>query len=137
MSFSEINSITSWPRSRSTSATAMPGKRWPPVPPHAITAFMSHCSDWFDVSDSLLNPWRQSGVHRGAFHLRRFKNALPINVHQQTNTEHTRHKVRTSVADERQWQPLIWKQRRGDADIDSGLKSNKRNKTATKQQTET
>src|SRR5437867_5517447 len=27
MSFSEINSITSWPRSRSTSATAMPGKR--------------------------------------------------------------------------------------------------------------
>src|ERR1043166_5752340 len=40
MSFSETNSITWCPRSCSTSATAMPGKRCPPVPPHAITAFM-------------------------------------------------------------------------------------------------
>src|SRR6266550_6189856 len=88
ISFSEINSITSWPRSRSTSATAMPGKRCPPVPPHAITAFMNRCSDWFDVSDSWLNPCRHSGVDRGAFHLRRFKNALPINVQQQTDAEH-------------------------------------------------
>ena len=40
MSFSETNSITSCPRFCSTSATAMPGKRCPPVPPHAITAFM-------------------------------------------------------------------------------------------------
>src|SRR5262249_53965012 len=40
MSFSETSNMTSWPRSRSTSATAMPGKRCPPVPPHAITAFI-------------------------------------------------------------------------------------------------
>src|SRR6266581_8905712 len=40
MSFSETNSITSCPRFCSTSATAIPGKRCPPVPPHAITAFI-------------------------------------------------------------------------------------------------
>src|SRR5262245_25782732 len=40
MSFSETNSMTWCPRFCSTSATAMPGKRCPPVPPHAITAFM-------------------------------------------------------------------------------------------------
>jgi len=39
-SFSETKSSTSCPRSRNTSATASPGKRCPPVPPHAITAFM-------------------------------------------------------------------------------------------------
>src|SRR6266540_2314192 len=40
MSFSETSNMTSWPRSRSTSATAIPGKRCPPVPPHAITVFI-------------------------------------------------------------------------------------------------
>src|SRR5439155_21095707 len=40
ISFSETNSMTSWPRSCSTSATAIPGKRCPPVPPHAITVFI-------------------------------------------------------------------------------------------------
>src|SRR6266513_4121419 len=39
-SFSETKSSTSCPRSRNTSATAIPGKRCPPVPPHAITVFI-------------------------------------------------------------------------------------------------
>src|SRR5882724_4603451 len=39
-SFSETKSSTSCPRSRNVSATARPGKRCPPVPPHAMTAFM-------------------------------------------------------------------------------------------------
>jgi len=41
ISFSEINSITLCPRFCSTSATAIPGNRCPPVPPHAITAFIA------------------------------------------------------------------------------------------------
>ena len=37
--FSEISSITSWPRARSASPTAMPGNKWPPVPPQAMRIF--------------------------------------------------------------------------------------------------
>src|SRR5215467_12809261 len=128
MSFSETSNMTSWPRSRSTSATAMPGKRCPPVPPHAITAFIGSGSS---------NPRRHSGVHRGAFHRRRFKNALSVNVQQQADPEHTRGQVRTSVADERQRQPLVRQKRRGYADVHGGLKSEKRDNPATKQQAET
>src|ERR1044071_8312775 len=80
MSFSETNSITSCPRFCSTSATAMPGKRCPPVPPHAITAFMQGTTS--------SNPWGHFGVHCGAFHRRRLENALAINVQQQADTEH-------------------------------------------------
>jgi len=34
--FSEISSITWWPRARNASATAIPGNKWPPVPPQAM-----------------------------------------------------------------------------------------------------
>ena len=37
--FSEISSSTSCPRARRASATAMPGNRWPPVPPQAMRIF--------------------------------------------------------------------------------------------------
>src|SRR6478735_11319636 len=37
--FSEMSSITSWPRARSASPTAIPGNRWPPVPPQAMRIF--------------------------------------------------------------------------------------------------
>ena len=36
--FGEIKKLTSWPRRRTASATANPGNRCPPVPPHAITS---------------------------------------------------------------------------------------------------
>src|SRR6478672_1762476 len=35
-SFSETSRRTSYPRSSNFSPTAIPGNRWPPVPPHAI-----------------------------------------------------------------------------------------------------
>src|SRR5215831_771291 len=81
ISFSEINSITLCPRFCSTSATAIPGKRCPPVPPHAITAFIT--------LQPSSNPWRHSRLHRGAFHSRRLQNPLAINVQQNTDAEHT------------------------------------------------
>src|SRR5207237_4706609 len=81
ISFSEIKSMTSWPRSRRTSATAMPGKRCPPVPPHAITAFIKR------LLILVLNPRCHPNLHGSAFLLRRFKNALPIDIQQQTDPE--------------------------------------------------
>src|SRR6266567_580940 len=86
MSFSETSNMTSWPRSRSTSATAIPGKRCPPVPPHAITAFIRSdpSSDSYDLynplNSSTLNTWRYSNPHGHRFLVPRLKNALPINV---------------------------------------------------------
>src|SRR5260370_36084860 len=58
--FSEINNRTSCPRLCKTSATASPGNRWPPVPPHAITTF---------IRDELLNSGNNSdpNQHFGNF----------------------------------------------------------------------
>ena len=42
ISFSEISSITSCPRASRISPTAKPGKRWPPVPPAAMTNFIRY-----------------------------------------------------------------------------------------------
>ena len=77
ISFSETNSITSCPRSRSTSATAMPGKRCPPVPPHAITAFIRSDPSISDLYNSynllnswMLNTWRYSDPHGHRFLVR-------------------------------------------------------------------
>src|SRR2546429_685340 len=75
ISFSEINNMTSWPRSRSTSATAMPGKRCPPVPPHAITVFME-----MNLSILELNPWCHPSRHHRPFLVQRFENPLAINI---------------------------------------------------------
>src|SRR6266702_1507392 len=81
IAFSEINSITLCPRFCSPPATAIPGNRCPPLPPHAITAFIA-------LSPSS-NPWRHSGLHRGAFPPGRLQNPLAINVQQNTHAEHT------------------------------------------------
>src|SRR6266513_1050305 len=97
ISFSEINSMTSWPRSRNTSATAMPGKRWPPVPPHAITAFIRGGCRCF-----VLNPRCHPNLYGRAFLMRWFKNALTIDIQQQTDPEQTSDEIRTSVTDKRQ-----------------------------------
>src|SRR5919204_4742048 len=72
MSFSETNSITSCPRFCSASATAMPGKRCPPVPPHAITAFIKPV-------DLASYPRGHSDLQRGT-DLLRVEHALPVNV---------------------------------------------------------
>src|SRR5438105_299555 len=82
ISFSETNKSTSCPRSRKTSATAMPGKRCPPVPPHAITAFISVIVDLLR-----LNSRRHTHLERGAFFVSRFQNGLSINIQQQPNTK--------------------------------------------------
>src|SRR5436190_14995060 len=104
MSFSETSSITSWPRSRSTSATAMPGKRCPPVPPHAITAFIVDCSIL------VLNPRRCPNAHSRVLLVRWFKNALPINIQQQTDPEHASDQIRASVTDKGQGQSFVWQE---------------------------
>src|SRR2546423_1027481 len=95
ISFSETNSITSCPRSRSTSATAMPGKRWPPVPPHAMTAFIQ------GVVDLALDPRGHSRVQWDAFFLR-LKHGLTVNVQEQTNPEQAGDQIRAAIADEGQ-----------------------------------
>ncbi len=43
--FGETSSSVSCPRWRSSSATANPGKRWPPVPPQAMAIFIG-CFQW-------------------------------------------------------------------------------------------
>src|SRR6266404_8278082 len=111
ISFSEINNMTSWPRSRSTSATAMPGKRCPPVPPHAITAFIVDCSV------VLLNPRRCPNAHSRVLPVRWFKNALPVNVQQQTDPEHASDQIRASVTDKGQRQSFVWQERSGHANV--------------------
>src|SRR6266403_5053757 len=82
MSFSETNSITSCPRFCSTSATAMPGKRCPPVPPHAITAFILGRF----VSFVRLNP--RCGPYRQGLPLlvARLEHCLAINAQQQPDS---------------------------------------------------
>src|SRR6266540_2298073 len=94
MSFSETSNMTSWPRSRSTSATAIPGKRCPPVPPHAITVFirvgfplLADLSA-YRTHQSHLNSRCYPRVHRDTFFMRWFKNALSINIQQQANPKH-------------------------------------------------
>ena len=42
ISFSEMMSITRCPRASSTSPTANPGNKCPPVPPAAMTKFMGY-----------------------------------------------------------------------------------------------
>src|SRR6266404_5636672 len=76
ISFSETKSNTSWPRSRSTSATAIPGNKCPPVPPHAMTAFIL-------MSILQLNSRRHPHLQRGPLLIGRFQNGLAINVQQQ------------------------------------------------------
>src|SRR5215469_9740848 len=97
MSFSETSSITWWPRSCSTSATAMPGKRCPPVPPHAMTAFILVTS----VSSFLLNPGRDSHLHRLPFLVVRLEYGLAVNAQQQANPKKARHEIRSTIADKR------------------------------------
>src|SRR5689334_11730998 len=90
ISFSETNSITSWPRSRSASATATPGNRWPPVPPHAITAFIRK-------SRPPLHPRERFNLKRSLLVTDRLENGLPINAYQQADAEQTLDQVRTAV----------------------------------------
>src|SRR5881392_1293582 len=75
ISFSETNKSTSCPRSRRTSATARPGKRCPPVPPHAMTAFIR----WLSY------PRGGAHLHCGALHVNRLQDAAPINADQETD----------------------------------------------------
>src|SRR6266487_3746976 len=131
ISFSETNRMTSWPRSRRTSATAMPGKRCPPVPPHAITAFI------VNFRSLVLHPWCYSNVHGGAFLMRWVKDALSINIQQQTDPEHTRDEIRTSVTDKGQRQAFVRQERCGHTDVHRGLESQERNDAAAEEQTET
>src|SRR5436309_14234890 len=100
ISFSETNNSTSCPRSRKTSATAIPGNKCPPVPPHAMIAFI-----WY--SPMPLNPWGDPHLQSAAFLVGRFQNRLPINIEKQTDPEQTRHQVGSAVADKRQRQTLV------------------------------
>src|ERR1051326_3447668 len=52
ISFSETKSMTSCPRARSTSATASPGNKCPPVPPHAITVFIGFSNFELRISNA-------------------------------------------------------------------------------------
>src|SRR5947209_6861037 len=115
ISFSETNSITSCPRARSASATAIPGKRCPPVPPHAMTAFMKISGS------SRLNSRGDTDLEREPLFVCAFKIGLPVNVQQNTDAEETGHQVRSDVTYEWQRQSLVRQQRRRDADIYGGL----------------
>src|SRR5260370_1719175 len=64
------------------------------------------------------------------------KDALPIDIQQQTDPKQTRDEIRTSVTDERQWQTFVRQERRGYANVDRRLQSQKRNNAAAKKQSE-
>src|SRR5260370_40262799 len=63
-----------------------------------------------------------------------FKDALPIDIQQQTDPKQTPDEIRTSVTDERQWQTFVRQERRGYANVDRRLQSQKRNNAAAKKQ---
>src|SRR6187551_1924077 len=84
-SFSETKSSTSCPRSRNTSATASPGKRCPPVPPHAITAFMTDPRCDFDAQRHLF-------LRCGLEH------ALAVNVQEKPDPEKRHDQIGAAVA---------------------------------------
>src|ERR1043166_3307273 len=117
ISFSETKSITSCPRDRSTSATARPGNKWPPVPPHAITVFMK----WALYDSYDLHPWRRARPDDRAFLFRRIEHTLPVNVQQKPDPKQTCCQVRPAIADERQRQPFVRQQRRRHTDVHCGL----------------
>src|SRR5689334_14787039 len=133
-SFSETKSSTSCPRSRSTSATASPGKRCPPVPPHAITAFMTSLMvesprlmdcvplrtakfhlGWIRHPQSAIRnssyPRRHPRLHGDAFRVSRFQFGLPVNTQQNSDAEEAGREIGAPVTDERQWQPFVWQER--------------------------
>src|SRR6202048_4274854 len=97
--FSEINNRTSCPRLCKTSATASPGNRWPPVPPHAITTF---------IRNELLNSGNMSDPnHHLGICNRLVVFSLSVNVDQDPNTNETEKEIRTTIADERQRKALV------------------------------
>src|SRR5436305_8625697 len=113
ISFSETNSMTSWPRARSTSATAMPGKRCPPVPPHAMTAFIVGRF----VSSVRLNPRCDPHRHGLPLLVARLEHCLAINAQQQPDSEQASHEIRAAIADKRQRQSLVRDKGSGYADV--------------------
>jgi hypothetical protein len=49
--------------------------------------------------------------------VRWFKNALSINIQQQTDPEHASDQIRTSVTDKGQGQSFVWQERSGHANV--------------------
>src|SRR5205814_9072185 len=131
-SFSETKSSTWCPRARNTSATASPGKRCPPVPPHAMMAFIGWLMDgetrfcacrtcrstslrillrtiWdlrFEPWSSSY-PWRHTRLHGNAFLISRLQLGLPVNVQQNADAKKTGGEIRSAVTDKRQRQSLV------------------------------
>src|SRR5690349_9510586 len=112
-SFSETSNITWCPRSRSTSATAIPGKRCPPVPPHAMTAFIVGRF----VSFVRLNPRRGPHWHGLPLLVARLEHGLAINAQQQPDPEQASHEIGAAIADKRQRQSLVRDKGSGYADV--------------------
>ena len=75
-------------------------------------------------------------MHGRAFLMHWFKNALPINIQQQTDPEHTSDEIRASITNKRQRQPLVRQERCSHADVHGGLQSQERNNAAAEEQAE-
>src|SRR5947209_7679896 len=130
ISFSETNKSTSCPRSRRTSATAIPGKRCPPVPPHAMIAFMmlpipglefpiggatgvgGLANSWIRnlKAEIASDSWCYPHLESSSFFVGGFQNCLSIDIEKQTDPEQTGRQIGTPVADKRQRQTFVWEQ---------------------------
>src|SRR6516225_343013 len=154
-SFSETKSSTSCPRSRNTSATASPGKRCPPVPPHAITAFIKLFGGTRvrasrtrrSVSLRILlrrsnpgshsYPRRHARLHGDALRISRFQFGLPVNTQQNTDAKEAGCEIRASVTDKRERQPFVWQKRSRHSDVHRRLQRQQRNNPAAEEHAKT
>src|SRR4051812_22054710 len=98
ISFSETKSRTSCPRERRTSATASPGNKWPPVPPHAITVFIGFSKPQSKIENRKSkipsHSRRRPRADHSALFLRGLEDALTVNVQQNSHAIQARGQVR-------------------------------------------
>src|SRR5580658_275224 len=125
ISLGEISRAIWPPRFFSSSAIAIPGKRCPPVPPHAMA------TKGILVSGSFMWGGRKRIIAcflngRFAIIFRTFfaHGRMAGDAEQQANTGQHGQEVRPAIADERQRQALIRQSAGNNADVDGGLQGN-------------